>query len=392
MQRHGAVMPGPHGDALLVQQLGDVVGVNVLQGEGRQPVAVFQGGAVERQARHFGQAIQRVGGDGPLVILDAIHAQPAQIIDGCTQPDRFRDGRGARFKLVREIVPVAFFERDALDHVSAAHVRRHGFQQRALAVQDTDPGRSGHLVPGERHEIDVQRLHVHFQVRDALRAVQHDQCARRVGLRDHPFHRVDGAQHVADVHHADHLHAALAQKARVSVLIQPPIGRDRDVADREALFFGENLPGDDVAVMLHHAEHHHVAGAEVRAAPRRHHEIHALGGVAGVEDLAARLGVDERLHLVARGLVLRRGALAQHVDTPVHVGVAGLVVAAHGVDHLARLLAARRRVQKDDALAGVDFLVQDREVGADSVQVERGGMFGHASSLNFTVQPAHRQA
>ena len=75
-----------------------------------------------------------------------------------------------------------FSKRDRADHVAAALVRRHRLEQRRLAVEHADAGRAVDLVPGERVEIAVERLHVDRQVRHRLRAVdQHRDTAPRRG-------------------------------------------------------------------------------------------------------------------------------------------------------------------------------------------------------------------
>ncbi len=88
----------------------------------------------------------------------------------------------------------------------------------------------------------------------------------------------------------------------------------------------------------------------------------------------------------ARALVGGSGPLAQRVHTPVDVGVVLRVVADEGIDHGLRLLAGGRAVEIHERLA-VDFLVQDREVLADTLDVPVG-VGDHAVSL--TARPVSR--
>ena len=61
VQRLGAVVPGADGDALLVEDGGQVVGVDVGQGERHRPAAIRDvGGAVHGEAGHLGEALQGV--------------------------------------------------------------------------------------------------------------------------------------------------------------------------------------------------------------------------------------------------------------------------------------------------------------------------------------------
>jgi len=81
-------MPGPHGDAFHVQQLGDVVRVQVPERERGHAVALVRVRAVERQARNFGKPFQGIINDDLLVLEDVIHAQPGQVIDRRAQAHR----------------------------------------------------------------------------------------------------------------------------------------------------------------------------------------------------------------------------------------------------------------------------------------------------------------
>ena len=69
-------------------------------------------------------------------------------------------------------------------------------------------------------------------------------------------------------------------------------------------------------------------------------------------------------------LVLGRRLLADRVDAAMDVGVVLAVVVGDGIDDDARLLAGRRRVEVDEAVA-VHLLVEDREILAHGDRIER---------------------
>jgi len=186
------------------------------------------------------------------------------------------------------------------------------------------------------------------------------------------------------VHHAHQFHGIVAQEGRVGVEVELARAGDGDVADGEAALGCQDLPGDDVAVVLHHAQHDGIARPQVGAAPRSGDEVDALGGVAREDYLAVGARVDERADLLTRTLVGIRRSLAEGVNAAVYVGVIMRVVGGHGVDDLARLLAAGRGIQKDQPLAGVRFLVEDGEVGPDAGDVEWIGVgVGHKYRIAF---------
>ena len=182
---------------------------------------------------------------------DVVHAERGEIVHGCAEADRFRDSGRACLKLVGERVPLAAFERDALDHIAAAHVRGHFLQQLTLAVENADPGWPGHLVPGEHQEVRVERLDIYREMRDALRAIEDEQRSGGMSLADHVLDRVDCAEHVADMDHANQLDRLIAQQAGVRFLIQLTGVCNRHVANLKTAFLSQNLPGHDIGVMLH---------------------------------------------------------------------------------------------------------------------------------------------
>jgi len=78
------------------------------------------------------------------------------------------------------------------------------------------------------------------------------------------------------------------------------------------------------------------------------------------------------------------------MDSAVHVGVVLQVVARDRVDHRTRLLAGRRAVEIDERLPA-DLLVENREVLANPLDVQRRdpaslaqGLGRHATSFSFS--------
>ena len=108
------------------------------------------------------------------------------------------DVRRAGLELVRHVVVVGLLEGHRRDHVAAALVGRHGFEQGEPAVEHADAGRAVQLVPGEGVEVAAERLHVDRQVRHGLGAVDQHRPPRRVGARStRSADRVDRAERVA---------------------------------------------------------------------------------------------------------------------------------------------------------------------------------------------------
>jgi hypothetical protein len=88
-------------------------------------------------------------------------------------------------------------------------------------------------------------------------------------------------------------------------------------------------------VVLHLGDDDLVARAE-----RQHvgHQVERLGGVLREDDLARIGGANEGRDLDPGAFVERRRLFGEGVDSAVDVGVVVLVVVAHGIEHLQRLL------------------------------------------------------
>src|SRR5260370_19801999 len=75
---------------------------------------------------------------------------------------------------------------------------------------------------------------------------------------------------------------------------------DRHDAQHSPFLFAENLPWDDVGVMLHVRDDNLIARSDMRSAETLCDQVDPFGGAADEDDLA-RLGrVHETLHLHAR--------------------------------------------------------------------------------------------
>src|SRR6266511_4777160 len=73
-QRLAAVVSGADRDALPVEDLRDVVRMDALEVEGDDPGAPLRWRPKEAQPGHVGQALERVDGEGVLVLLDCLDA------------------------------------------------------------------------------------------------------------------------------------------------------------------------------------------------------------------------------------------------------------------------------------------------------------------------------
>ena len=135
--------------------------------------------------------------------------------------------------------------------------------------------------------------------------------------------------------------------------IHPQLARvgDRNHLELRALLLADELPRDDVRVVLHLGDEHFVALADVGAAEGLSDQVDGLGRAAHEDDLARVRRVQERLNLDAGLFIGACRALAEQVHAAMDVGVVFGVAADHCVDDGLRLLRRGRVVQIDERLA-----------------------------------------
>src|SRR5215210_2464987 len=98
-QRLGAVVAAPYRDPLVVQDLGEVMGVNVRQREGDEPHPVLLR-TVYRDALDLRESPVSVLSQPPLVLPHVLHADPAQIIHRNAETDGLSDVHRPGLELV----------------------------------------------------------------------------------------------------------------------------------------------------------------------------------------------------------------------------------------------------------------------------------------------------
>ena len=144
---------------------------------------------------------------------------------------------------------------------------------------------------------------------------------------------------------------------------------DRQHLQLRAFFLAQQLPGDDVRVVLHLRDQHLIALADMRAAIRLRHEVDRFGRAAHEHDLARARGIQEALRFLAGQLVGLRGALAQQVDAAMDVRVVLGVAPHHRIDHRLRLLGRRGVVEVHQRFS-MNLLTEDGEIAARLLYVE----------------------
>ena len=230
-------------------------------------------------------------------------------------------------------------------------------------------------MPGKDIEIAIQFRHIHRNMGNGLGPVEQHRNAVTVRQFHNLRHRVNRTQSVGLVNDRDQL-GAVVEQAFVLVQQQFAVIIDGNNPQPRPLFLSQDLPGDNVGVMLHSGDDDFIAGANLLAAPGLRHQVDALGSAAHKDDFPVGGGVEQLARLFPGPFVGVSSPLAEGVHAAVDIGVFVGVVVDQRVDDRLGFLAGGGVVQIDQRLA-VDGLLQDGKVRPDAGRVEGNGGSGH---------------
>src|SRR6185312_2259365 len=257
---------------------------------------------------------------------------------------------------------------DVGDHVAAALPRRRLGECIFGAVERTNSGGPVNLVPREHVEVRAEFGDVGGYVLDRLRAVDQHAGAVAVTQFDDLVDRDYGAESIRNVAGGNQFGARTQQ---LFELAQQQVARviDRSHLEDRSGLLRNQLPRNDIRVMLQVRDDKLVTRLQVLAPPRVRHQVDRLGGAADEHDVLRAGRPDEVGDGVPRLLVGVGGSGRQFVCGPVNVGVLVRVELHQPVDHHLRLLRGGGVVEPDQRLS-VDDLFEDREVRPHRVDVE----------------------
>ena len=192
-------------------------------------------------------------------------------------------------------------------------------------------------MAGESEEVGPEGLDVHRRVRNQLGAVDQDHRPHLASQAGDLVHRWHGAQHVGHSRYRHHLDP-LVEPFASTFHIEPETVCQLHVAQFRPGVAGDDVPGHDIGVMLHHAGQDPITRLEVVEAPSVREQVHRRGGAAGEDDLLVGRCVQEDSHLVAGRLVGLGGLVREGVGAPMDVGIGVAVDVPHRIENLHGLL------------------------------------------------------
>ena len=137
-----------------------------------------------------------------------------------------------------------------------------------------------------------------------------------------------------------------------------------DYLDDSACLLTNELPGNDVGVMLQHGEDYLITGLQKGLDVSMSHKVDSLGGASHEYDVVLRGCADEIRRDLTGILVSVGGTRRQLVSASVNVGVLVCIVIGKPVDDRLRALCGSAVVQPNKIVA-VDLLTQYREIVPD---------------------------
>ncbi len=144
-------------------------------------------------------------------------------------------------------------QENVLNHLPAAQKGRHRLEQRLPSPEETHASRATELVGGADEEVGVYGRHVNRLVGQALAGIHEHTGANGMGCGDHLIQRIAATEGIADVHQA-HQSGALIELGPEILQIQLTGFGDAHMAQHAAGALRQQLPGHQVAVVLHHRE------------------------------------------------------------------------------------------------------------------------------------------
>ena len=254
-------------------------------------------------------------------------------------------------------------QKHVLDHLATTQEGGHRLQQGFRGPEKAHAGGAAELVGRPDKKINTESAHIQRLMRQALTSIEEHFRALLPGQGHHLRNGIAAAEGVADVHQCNQPGALVELGAQI-LQIQAAGFSETHMAQHTTGALRQQLPGHQVAVVLHHGEEHFIALAEIGISPGASHKVDRLTGIAREDDLAGAGGGNETRCGRARRLKRFGRPGAELMGAAVHIGVISAVVMLKRFEHHPGFLAGGGVIEIDQGRPIRGGLGQDREIGA----------------------------
>ncbi|ENN89137.1 hypothetical protein RHSP_61761 [Rhizobium freirei PRF 81] len=344
----------------------DVVRVDTRKLEG-EDAALTGRHTDDAQRIDIPQPLRRISGEISFVAGDRLAADAVHIIKRVAKADRLHDRRGSRLEAMRRLVIGDVFLGDVEDHLAAALEGPHLGEPLLLAVENANARWAIKLVTGHDVPVAIDILHVDRHMHRTLRAIDQDGNAALMRDAADVLHRNNGSERIRHMGDGDEL-GPLRQALLEILDMERALVVDGHPDELGTLPLADEVPGDDVGVMLHDRDDNLVALAKLRHAPAVGDRVDRFRRVLGKDDIVHRRSIQEAAHLFASRFIGFRGSIGQEVQAAMHIRIFAGIGMRNGIDDDLRLLRGCAVVEIDQRLA-VHHFRQDREIPANGFDI-----------------------
>ncbi len=230
------------------------------------------------------------------------------------------------------------------DHLAATSPGRHFFEPFFFSVEDAGAGRTVHLVGAKGVEVTPEALYIHGHVSNCLGTVKQHKATVPVRKFCHPPCRINGAGRVGYVIDGHHF-GARANQLLGCIEVPFTCGGNGKHADDCTAFFCHHLPGNDVAVVVHHRQQNFIAFRKKFSAPGLGYQVDGISGAAGENDFFGVGRMNKMADLFPSGFKLFGCPVGEVMRAAVDVGVGGGVIFREAPDDGGGFLRGSRVVE-----------------------------------------------
>ena len=295
--------------------------------------------------------------------MNTLHTKSRNIIKRTGQSGCCDIIRRTGFELERKVVERSLFERYIPNHFASTHIRRKPIKPGFLTIKHSDTRWSVNLMPAKGKEIAVYRLYIDRKMRCALCPVNQNRNIMSMSNLNNPFYRIYCTQHIAYMRYAHHTGMFIEHLFKF-IETKFTFVRDRYNTQTNTFACLNQLPADDIRMMLHLTDDHLVALIQKSVAKSCSHEIDALCRTPGENNFGSTPCIQETTYGLPGRFVQLSSLLGQEMYTTVHIGIHIVIFLSHSLDHLTWFLSRSTIIQIYQRTT-VYLAFQNREITPD---------------------------